>query len=113
MMYALDDGKSHSQKEIAENLLLPRTTVNTIAKRWEKLGYLNLVPIPGQRREMKIVLTDAGKQFAKSILSSVYRAEDKALKQTLERYSEEFIEALEYYKSCLKDAFAEESEVPV
>ena len=113
MMYALDDGKTHSQKEIAENWLIPRTTVNTIAKRWERLGYLTLVHIPGQRREMQIVLTESGKEYAKNILSSVYRAEDKALKKTLERYSEEFIDALEYYKSCLKDAFTEESEVKV
>lgn len=113
MMYALDDGKTHSQKEIAENWLIPRTTVNTIAKRWERLGYLTLVHIPGQRREMQIVLTEDGKAYAKNILSSVYRAEDKALKKTLERYSEEFIDALEYYKSCLKEAFAEESEATV
>ena len=113
MMYALDDGVSHSPTEIAENWLIPRTTVNTIAKRWERAGYLTLVPIPGQRREMRIVLTDEGKEYAKDILSSVYKAENKALQKTLERYSSEFIEALEYYKVCLKDAFAEESEATV
>ena len=85
LMYALEDGEPHSQKDIAENWLIPRTTVNTITKRWERAGYLTLVPIRGQKREMQIVLTDSGKQYAKDILADVHFAEDKALKKTLER----------------------------
>ena len=39
VMYALDDGKPHSQREISQEWLVPKTTVNTIVKRWKKRGY--------------------------------------------------------------------------
>lgn len=107
LMYALDDGCPHSQKEIAEEWFVPLTTVNTIIKRWQKEGYLILTPIPGKRREKQILLTEVGKQYAKDIMAFVYQVEERALKKTFERYSDEFIEALEYFGGCLKEAFAE------
>lgn len=108
LMYALDDGLPHSQKEISDAWSIPRTTMNTVIKRRERDGYLNLIPIPGKRREKQIVLTEAGRQYAENILKVVYRAEDKALTRTLERYSEEFIGALEYFMENLRAAFREE-----
>jgi len=108
VMYALDDGKPHSQKEICEEWLVPKTTVNTITKKWELQGFLTLTPIPGKRREMQITLTEAGKLYAKEFMSFIYRAEDKALNKTLDKYSDTFIEALEYFGASLKEAFEEE-----
>jgi len=110
VMYALDDGKPHSQREISQEWLVPKTSVNTIVKRWEKEGLLTQTPIPGKRREMHIMLTDAGREYAKDFMSFLYKAEDKALKKTLDKYSEEFIEAIEYFGESLKEAFAEELE---
>lgn len=110
VMYALDDGKPHSQREISQEWLVPKTTVNTIVKRWEKEGLLTQTPIQGKRREMNIMLTDAGREYAKSFMSFLYKAEDKALKKTLEKYSDEFIEVIEYFGESLKEAFEEELE---
>jgi len=111
VMYALDDGKPHSQREISQEWLVPKTTVNTIVKRWEKEGLLTQTAIPGKRREMNIMLTDAGREYAKSFMSFLYKAEDKALKKTLDKYSDEFIEVIEYFGESLKEAFEEELEV--
>jgi len=108
VMYALDDGLPHSQKEISKEWLVPKTTVNTIVKRWEKEGLLTLSPIPGKRREMHIMLTDAGREYAKGFMGFLYKAEDKALKKTLDKYSDEFIEVLEFFGESLKEAFDEE-----
>ena len=109
MMYALDDSKPHSQKEIAEQWLIPRTTVNAVTKRWVNEGLLTKTPIPGRRREMVISFTDAGREYAKKFLAFLYEAENKAISETLECYSDGFIEAIEYYSARLKDAFEEES----
>lgn len=109
VMYALDDGKLHSQKEISEEWLVPKTSVNTIVKRWEREGFLTMVAIPGKRREMQIMLTEAGKEYAKSFLAFVYEAEDKALKKTVAKYSTEFVEAIEFFGRSIKDAFEEEN----
>ncbi len=108
VMYALDDGQLHSQKEISEEWLVPKTSVNTIVKRWEKEGFLTMVAIPGKRREMQIMLTDKGREYAKGFLAFVYEAEEKALKQTIAKYSEEFVEAIEYFGHSIKCAFEEE-----
>jgi len=110
VMYALDDGKPHSQREISQEWLVPKTTVNTIVKRWEKEGLLTQTPIQGKRREMNIMLTDAGREYAKSFMSFLYKAEDKALKKTLDKYSDDFIEVIEYFGESLKEAFEEELE---
>ena len=109
MMYVLDDDEMHSQKEIAEQLLIPRTTVNAVTKRWVNEGLLTKTPIPGKRREMVISFTDAGREYAKKFFAFLYEAENKAISETLGHYSDEFIDAIEYYSARLKDAFEEES----
>ena len=110
VMYALDDGKPHSQREISQGWLVPKTTVNTIVKRWEKDSLVTMVPIPGKRREMHICLTDAGKHYAAQFLGFLYRAEDQALQKTLEKYSDSFIEVIEFFGASLKEAFDREME---
>lgn len=110
VMYVLDDGKAHSQREISKEWLVPKTSVNTIVKRWEKEGLLIMAPIVGKRREMSIMLTDLGREYAKGVLSFLYRAEEQALKKTLKNYSCEFIEAIEFFGESLKNAFDEEIE---
>ncbi len=107
VMYALDDGKPHSQREISQEWLVPKTSVNTIVKRWEKGGYLTMTPIPGKRREMEITLTEQGKAYAKEFMGFLYQAEDIALAKTLEKYGTGFIDAIEFFGDSLKDAFEE------
>jgi len=107
ILYALDDGQPHSQKEICEKWLVPKTTVNTITKKWEAQGLLTLTAISGKRREMQIMLTDSGKAFSKEILDFIYHAEDTALTKTLDKYSDTFIVALEYFGEKLREAFDE------
>ena len=80
VLYALNDGKSHTQIEISNDWKLPKTTVNTVIKDIQKDGYVELVPIKGKRREMSIVLTESGKAFADNVLSDLYKKEAKAFK---------------------------------
>ncbi len=108
LMYALDDGQPHSQKEISFRWLIPKQTINTITKRWEREGFLVQTPVPGKRREMQITLTATGREYAQGFLSFIYAAEEKALQKTIERYSDEFIESVEYFGQTLKEAFSEE-----
>ena len=110
LMYALDDGNPHSQKQICDEWGFPRTTLNAIIKKCEAADYLTLSLIPGKRREMQICLTEKGKTYAKQLLDVVYRAENKAMEETLERYSEEFISALNYFEQSLKLSFEKELE---
>ncbi len=81
VLYALDDGKPHSQKQIYEEWLIPKTTLNTIVKELESSGYVRLETISGQRRERNIYLTEAGQQYARQVLDSFYQAEEQAYQQ--------------------------------
>ena len=80
VLYALNDGKPHTQIEISNDWELPKTTVNTVIKEIQKSGYVELVPIKGKRREMSIVLTKSGKEFADNVLSELYKKEAEVYK---------------------------------
>ena len=75
ILYALNDGGEHSQKEICENWDLPRSTVNTIIKKLESDGALELLQIKGEKRELCVQLTERGKKYAENLLSELYRIE--------------------------------------
>lgn len=75
IMYALNDGKAHSQKEICDSWDLPRSTVNTIVKELESENIVELVQIKGEKRELNVVLTDDGQKYADSLLKDLYDLE--------------------------------------
>lgn len=103
LLYALDDGSPHSQKQISEDWMLPRTTFNTITKECIEKGYVTLEPIPGKRREMNILLTDSGKAYARKYLDEIYQAEEEAFSAS--SVCEDSIAKFEDFCERLKDAF--------
>lgn len=94
LLYALDDGKPHSQKQICEEWLISRTTLNTIVKECIEKGYLTL-QANAHSKEKQILLTESGRQYASKLLGFLYRAEEAAIKETLDRHGDAFITALE------------------
>lgn len=108
LMYALNDGEPHSQKQICDEWAFPRTTLNTVTKKCEAAGYLSLTPIPGKRREMQICLTEKGKIYADQLLDVIYRAEDRAMEEILKNYSADFVGILESFVKSLKSSFEQE-----
>lgn len=102
LLYALDDGKSHSQKEICENWLIPKTTLNTIVKECTGAGYI-VLETSAHTKEKEIRLTDKGQKYAGTILSQMYELERRAMEKTLARYSPEFIRAVEEFAVYLKE----------
>ena len=101
VLYALNDGKPHTQIEISNDWELPKTTVNTVIKDIQKDGYALLVPIKGKRREMSIVLTENGKKFADNVLSDLYKKEADAYK-ALTSEEQEIVMVLEKLARKLK-----------
>ena len=77
ILYALNDGNEHSQIEISQNWDIPKTTINTIIKQFEKVGYVELIQIKGEKREMNIKLTKDGREYAEKLLSDLYLLEKK------------------------------------
>lgn len=100
LFYAISDGKSYSQKQICDEWLIPRTTLNTVVRQCVKDGYVEL--ISSGHKEKKIVLTDKGKILAKKILSPIFEAEENAIKPFEET---SLVEQLESFTERLKTEF--------
>ena len=81
ILYALNDGERHSQKQICDDWAIPRSTANTIIKELEGRGFVTLSRIAGERREMLISLTPRGKEYADGILSDLYVREKEVFAQ--------------------------------
>ena len=107
LLYALDDGKVHSQKQICEEWLIPKTTLNTIVRECIAEGYITLIS-EEHTRDKVIQLTDKGKVYADKILGKVYQAEQNAMTRTLKEYSSEFITGLEAFATHLCEEFEHE-----
>ncbi len=101
VLYALNDGNPHTQIEISNEWELPKTTVNTVIKEIQQIGYVELIPIKGKRREMSIVLTDSGKEYADGVLSNLYSKENEVYK-TLSKEEREIVAVLEKIAGGLK-----------
>ena len=81
ILYALNDDKEHSQKEICDSWDLPRSTVNTIMKELESNGYVALNQIKGEKRELNVSLTPKGKEYANTLLNDLYDIENKVFEK--------------------------------
>ena len=104
LMYALANDETLSQSKLHNNWLLPLSTINTIVTECRNAGYITLEPIPGKRRECYLRFTERGKEFAELILAEIHAAETEAMRATIERFSSEFIDALEYYAEKFQQA---------
>ena len=100
LLYALGDGKPHTQREISRDWLIPKTTVNTLTKDLVANGYAALC---GARREKRIELTASGLAFAEDALGKLYLAELGAMENTLAAYPAAFVDALEKYTAVIAE----------
>ena len=81
ILYALNDGARHSQKQICDDWAIPRSTANTIIKDLESKNYVALSQIKGERRELLVSLTARGKEYADGILGDLYEREREIFAQ--------------------------------
>ena len=81
VLYALDDGTNHSQKEISANWNMPKSSVNAVVSKLYEEGYVTMLPIQGQKRELWIRLTPAGEAYAHTMLHDLYEIEKRAFEK--------------------------------
>lgn len=103
-LYALIGGEPHSQKEISDEWIIPRTTINSIVKNMLAEGYITVSPEP-HGKEKAILLTEQGHAYADTLFNDIYTAEKKAIAGTLAHYPPEFVTALEDFSHRLYEEF--------
>lgn len=104
LLYALDDGKPHSQKQICQEWLIPKTTVNTIVREMEREGYL-VLEVEEHTREKLLRLTAEGEAYAKSLLFRIYEMEELAMREMTENHSLDFVQGWADFADCLTRSY--------
>lgn len=107
LLYALDDGQPHSQKQICTEWAIPKTTINTVVTACRAAGYITLEPMPNQPRQRQLCLTPAGLAYAREALAELYVLENQAMAAAVGRYGPEFVDAMELYCSRFREALNE------
>ncbi len=108
-LYALDDGREHSQVEISREWMIPKTTLNTIVKECIQNGLVTLVS-GSHTKEKQIRLTKEGQNYARKTLNTIYEQEERAFIRTLQEFSPEFTEALTRFCNCLNQEMSSDLE---
>ena len=104
LLSALDDGRPHTQKQICEEWLIPKTTINTVVRELLRKDYITL-GAAGPTKEKTILLTQRGRQYADEIMEEMNLSEQRALERTLQDFSPEFVDAFECFAQNLCEEF--------
>ena len=104
VIYTIQDNGYCTQKQISENYLLPKQTVNNVFVSMLKNGILCENPEKNTGREKAYILTEKGIETATPLLASIGDVEGRAaLAMGLSRMKE-LTELLSEYDALLADA---------
>lgn len=82
-----------TQKNISRHWAMPKQTVNMVLKDLERKRYVELTPLPQDKRNKQIRFTESGKRYAESILTELRNVEfaviDKMGVERIRRLNEE------------------------
>lgn len=103
LLYALSDGGHYTQKQICEEWLIPKTTINTLIKECVRDGLIVLRHEPHSKEQL-ICLTEAGRQHSDEVLRTLKQAEARAYDETLKRCGAGITEVFEEFAARLQEA---------
>ncbi len=101
LLFALDDGRARTQRQICQEWIIPKTTINTVVKECIHAGYVQSSAGPDGREKL-LSLTEAGRKYADAALQDFYRVENAAMERTLQVCGPQFILAMQCYTDFLK-----------
>ena len=105
LIYALYPNYELSQKEICKDWQIPKSTLNTTLKKYEKEGLISMSYLPNNKNEMKVSLTDNCILYAKKFIDEIQVKELEAMKKVMEKYGTSFIDAANLYADILSQGF--------
>lgn len=107
-IYALNHNQDTgcTQKQICDEWLIPKQTINTIIKKLEKDGYI--VFEKGINKSKIIWFTEAGREYAQTILKDLYTIEEKVIKKMGKEKVNMFLQSNFVYEKALKEVIENE-----
>lgn len=104
IFYALYDSKNGvTQADICNCWFFSRQTINTALKGLEQQGFIELAPIPGNRKSKQIVFTESGKDMAEQIVEPLKRAENQVFAALSDEENKLFVELTQKRCSLLRE----------
>ena len=70
-----EGGEGCTQKKISQRWMIPKQTVNMILKDFQKKGLVELLPLQKDKRNKQICFTQAGADYANTIITKLRKAE--------------------------------------
>lgn len=92
-----------TQSEIAQEMSMSRQTVNSAIKNLEKQGYLQMVPVPGDRRNKTLSFTEKGEAFVKNTVDRMLDLEHQVFAKLEVKEQEQITEILRKYTRYMKE----------
>lgn len=86
-----------TQKYIADQMFLPKQTINSVINSFCKKGIIELREMTEDRRHKTLHLTDEGKEFAEKIFPKVEEAEQNSMAQFTEIERTMFLTLMQKY----------------
>ncbi len=79
VLYTMYEIDICTQKTVCQRYLIPKQTVHSILKEFEKKGYICFEANPSSKREKIIKLTPQGRLFADPVIEKVNYIEEKTM----------------------------------
>lgn len=96
-----------TQSEIAQEMSMSRQTINSAIKNLEKQGYLQLVPVPGDRRNKTLSFTEKGEAFVENTVDRMLDLEHQVFAKLEVKEQEQITEILRKYTRYMKEGVEE------
>ena len=68
-------GTAAHKKKISQQWLIPKQTINMVSKDLQRKGFVELSPLPEDKRNKVIRFTKEGKEYADTIVNALRKAE--------------------------------------
>lgn len=92
-----------TQSEIAQEMSMSRQTVNSAIKNLEKHGYLQLAPVPGDRRNKTLSFTEKGEAFVENTVDRMLDLEHQVFAKLEVKEQEQITEILRKYTRFMRE----------
>ena len=107
VFYTIRDNGFCTQKQICDNYLLPRQTMNHVLTKLYADGIIEVSPEYSIGREKAFILTDKGRTYAAPLIDSLNRVEEKAIELMSEERIRAMTELVQEFDFALNSALEE------
>jgi len=111
VLYSLHEEPANcTQKSISQSWSMPKQTVNMILKDFEKKGFVELLPLPSDKRNKLIRTTDSGAAFANEKILKFLDLEGNILNKYGSERLSQTSDNIELFTKMLRDKYKKQKE---